>query len=106
MHRTGHSGMASASTCSSGITPMRLVLVALLGRFLPNSLASTRTRAFCYHVSMFTLLEETCPFDLCDGSGEMLSSEQVWSGEPHYASIGMRKCLCRTPEPREPEEEL
>ena len=98
--------MATALICTSGITPIRLVLVALLGRFLPNSLASTRTRAFCYHGYMFTLLEQTCPFDLCDGSGEVLSSEQVWSGEPHYAPVGVRKCLCRVPEPREPEEEL
>lgn len=38
-------------------------------------------------------IEEVCA--LCDGSGEVTTSEQVYAGEPHMADIGSEKCICQ-----------
>lgn len=38
-------------------------------------------------------VEEVC--ELCDGSGEVTVSEQVWPNEPHMADIGTQKCICK-----------
>jgi hypothetical protein len=42
-------------------------------------------------------LEPTC--DICGGTGEVTTMEQVYAGEPHMAPIGTKKCICRTGEP-------
>jgi hypothetical protein len=40
--------------------------------------------------------EEVC--ELCGGTGEVTTSEQVYPGEPHMADIGTRKCICQLKE--------
>lgn len=37
--------------------------------------------------------EEVCAF--CLGTGEIVVDEQVYPGEPHYAPIGTRECICK-----------
>lgn len=40
--------------------------------------------------------DEVCEF--CGGTGEVTVDEQVYPGEPHYAPIGTRKCICQIEE--------
>lgn len=42
------------------------------------------------------LEDEVCEF--CGGTGEITVDEQVYAGEPHYAPIGTRKCICQIEE--------
>ena len=47
----------------------------------------------------------TCPYDICDGSGEIITMERVYPGEPHMAPIGTKICLCKKQEKEyEPED--
>lgn len=46
---------------------------------------------------MFGETESVCEF--CCGTGEVSTMEQVWAGEPHYADIGTRFCICQIKEP-------
>lgn len=38
-------------------------------------------------------VEEVCA--LCDGTGEVTTSEAVYAGEPHMADIGTERCICQ-----------
>ncbi len=31
----------------------------------------------------------------CNDTGEVVVDQQVYAGEPHYASIGRQKCICQ-----------
>lgn len=37
--------------------------------------------------------EKEC--EICGGTGEVSSMEQVWADEPHMADVGTRKCICQ-----------
>lgn len=39
-------------------------------------------------------VDRVCEF--CLGTGEVETDEQVYPNEPHYARIGIAKCVCQT----------